>query len=180
MPDTTQPITASLFLNGAPRKIRFRVWDGEKMRELNHAYREHYQLGWSTEHYVDLDCWSEEDKAGPLVVMESTGLRTGGTVGKELFEGDIISFTIKGAPHGREPDECKAAHIWWCQEDGCWAFGRWTQTIPASSWMKDQSPHSFTWWYTMQDDIDPSSITLLGNIFESSELVTQLGHIPQL
>lgn len=179
MPDTAPPITPSLFLNGAPRKIQFRVWDGEKMRELNHAYREHYQLGWSTEHYVDLDCWSEDNRSEPLVVMQSTGLRTGSTVGKELYEGDIISFDIIGHAHGVEPDHCAAAHIWWCQEDGCWAFGRWVQTIPAPQ-SSNQESRTFLWWYTMMDDIDPSSITLLGNIFESPELMATLGYTPRL
>ena len=116
---------------------------------------------------------------GLEVLLQSTGLRTGGTVGKELYEGDIISFAIKGAPHGREREECKAAHIWWCQENGCWAFGRWNQKIgPING--GTEFFRTWNWWYTMQDDIDCSSITLLGNIFESPELVTLLGYTPQL
>ena len=191
----------SLYLNSLPRPITFRVWES-RIRKMHYPKAD--TVMWPPElaqrpysgsvqtfaldvdgHLVLLYGWSQAaylttSEGDILVPLSYTGLRTGGTIGRDLYEGDIISFAIKGVTHGRERDECKAAHIWWNQDDACWAFGRWTQTIPAPRGMENQPPHTYTWWYSMMDDIDRSSITLLGNIFENPELIPPLGYSPQL
>lgn len=184
-------------LNVLPRQITFRVW-AKNVRKMHYPRTDtamwpselsRYPVsGTVPEFHLDMQgyLWGSSFH-GPSYSLpsethfplSSTGLRTGGTIGRELYEGDIISFTIKGAPHGRERDECKAAHIWWNQDDACWAFGRWTQTVSTLQSFNQES-RSYTWWYTMMDDIDRSSITLLGNIFENPELIPLLGYSPQL
>jgi hypothetical protein len=111
-----------------------------------------------------------------LLPLQDTGLTT--KDGRSIWEGDIISFTINGAAHAREPDHCAAAHVWWCAEDACWAFGRWIQTIPASQHFAHQE---YDWWYTAADGgFNHDSLKVLGNLFENPELIPSLGYTPSL
>lgn len=157
------------------------------MRYLDECYRDTYQLGWSNALYIDMG-WTEQGiYATPITVMQETGIRAS-LVSPEptlpdstvsLYAGDIISFTIKGITHGPEREEVAAAHVWWCQEDACWAFGRWTQKVGSmnggTEWLR-----TWDWWYTMQDRIDRATITLLGNVFEHPHLLPKLGYTPSL
>ena len=105
-----------------------------------------------------------------VIVMQDTGFVDGAT-NQPIYEGDIVSFTIRGATHGREPDFCRAAHVWWDPKWGCWAFGRWP-------WTHTGAPAS-DWWYTASDDgFDHASLRVLGNVWEHPELVAQLGYTP--
>jgi hypothetical protein len=114
-----------------------------------------------------------------LIPLLDIGLHSAPPEERAIYEGDIISFTIRGATHGREPDHCAAAHVWWCQEDGYWAFGRWTQKVGPMNG-ETEFFRTWDWWYTMEDDIDRSTIKVLGNIFQNPELLPLLGYIPQL
>ncbi len=112
-----------------------------------------------------------------LIPLFDTTLRAANPSGPEpiaLYEGDIISFSIKRITHGPEREDIAAAHIWWCKEDGCWAFGYWLCPAHLINFP------AYNWWYTMQDRIDRASIRLLGNVWENPELIPLLGYTPSL
>ncbi len=151
----------------------YRLWDptAGQMAYLTQAFRSHYQIGWSSLHYVDMGGYEQADSSGydaVVVTMPNTTLRA--SDGQPIYAGDIISFTIKGITHGPEREDVAAAHVWWCAEDGCWAFGRYR-------WSYSGSPEA-DWWYTMQDRIDRSTIKVLGNVYEHPELLPRLGYDP--
>jgi hypothetical protein len=110
----------------------------------------------------------------PPVIEQDTGL-VDAVTSQPVYEGDIISFTIRGATHGREPDHQPNAQVWWCAEDACWAFGRWTQTFKLGRGLDNAlgGEHRFDWWYTVQDDgFDRSTLRILGNVHEHAALLT--------
>jgi hypothetical protein len=115
-----------------------------------------------------------------IVPLMDTGLVTGDTPARPIYEGDVISFTIRGATHGRYPDECSAAHVWWHTEDACWAFGKWVQNVGPMRGGTEFA-RTFTWWYTAQEDgFDHSTLRIRGNVFENPELIPSLGYAPTL
>lgn len=152
-------------LNDPPRPIRFRVWDVSygKMRY------ETTQDSGDYAHAIVVSIYRNTSTDG-FIVMQDTGLRTGGPNGFSLFEGDIISFSIKGITHGPEREDIAAAHVWWCAEDGCWAFARYP-------YLHNGKQRGF-WWFSMADPIDRATIRLLGNVYEHPELLPKLGYDP--
>lgn len=157
-------------LNVPPRPIRFRVWDVAYGKMRYATTQDHEDRA----HAIVVSIYRNTSTDG-FIVMQDTGLRTGGPHGFSLFEGDIISFSIEGVTHGPEREDIAAVHVWWCVEDGCWAFGHYTTSIRASRYMP---AHTYSWWYTMQDRIDRASIKVLGNVFEHPELLPLLGYDP--
>lgn len=179
-PGTSNP---RLIIRGEDRRParRFRAWlppkDGFpgqlwELGTLHDVYLDGYHCGMSR--------WED------LVLMEDTGLHALASPNSPLlYEGDIISFTIRGAAHGRDPDHCAAAHIWWSQEDACWAFGQWTSEITLGRGSSQEQKRTYQWHYMVSDSgFDHSSIQLLGNVFENPELLAKLavsyGRAPEL
>lgn len=83
--------------------------------------------------------------------------------GRPIYANDLVTFTIAGITHGPEPEDVGPVQVWWCAEQGCWAFGRWTETLP--------SQRSYDWWYTMADNIRKGSLRVVGNVHQNPELL---------
>jgi hypothetical protein len=129
----------------------FRVWYDDHRRML--YFPDAYRIG---------------GIPGERLIMQSTGILTP-NCSRPIYEDDIISFTVKGIAHGPEPEPVAAAHVWWCQESACWAFGNWVM-----EGIVGRPP--MTWYYTMQDRIDRATIRVLGNVWENPEMVSLLGY----
>lgn len=130
--------------------LSFRFWDASARRfhRLN--------LNGSYEEVLDWTFW------GNVTLEQDTGLVD--ATGRAVFAGDIISFTIKGYTHGPEPDLVTNAQVWYCAEDACWAFGKYPYLHNGEFQRK--------WWYSAQDDLDRSTLKVIGDIHSTPELLT--------
>ena len=78
---------------------------------------------------------------------------------KEIYEGDLINFTLRGMTHGPESEDIKDAEVFWDEKNLCFCFGRYKTN--------DYIDYSFCF----ADRIDRNSIEVVGNIFENPELL---------
>lgn len=95
------------------------------------------------------------------IVEQWTGLMD--AIGCLIFEGDIISFTIKGVTHGPEADHIANAQVWYSTEDARWTFGKYP-------YIRNGEFHSY-WWYSMEDGIDKTTLKVIGDIHSTPELL---------
>lgn len=102
-----------------------------------------------------------------FILEQNTGLKAAD--GTTIFENDIIQFSICGATHGREREDGIVAPVWYCAEDACFAFGRYTvekHTAPGGMVVG-----GWTWYYSMADEIDRATLKVLGNVHEHTSLL---------
>ena len=126
------------------RIIKFRVWDkhDNKWRDLlsDAVYSTYEQL----------------ERPERFVVNQFTGFID--KSGREIYEGDLVNFTIPGITHGPEREELTNMEVHWDQEEGCWAFGR----------CKNGWGEVFS--YSVGDRIDTETFEVVGNIMEKAAL----------
>lgn len=137
----------------------FRFWDGQRYRvpPLDACGLE---ADGTIVAFNGIKAWRVLDER--WVVEQDTGLVD--ATGKPIYDGDIISFTIKGATHGREPDPVSNAQVWYYAEDAMWVFGHYADI--------HNGFFQHVWWYSMADELDRATLRVLGNVHEHPELLT--------
>jgi hypothetical protein len=131
------------------RLIQFRVFDNW----IKNFMIQEYGGFWQSKGYGFTDC-SEVLLYGNtrFVIQQSLDMKDKN--GRDIYEGDLINFSIHGMTHGPEREDIKNAEVIWDPENACFSFGRFKST--------ELIEYSFCFG----DRIDRNSIEIVGNIFE--------------
>jgi len=84
-------------------KIKFRIWDGEKMTYLNNCGYAMATLFFTNSGHNDTGSCNEGYNLDHVKVMQFIGMMD--TNGKEIFEGDIVEYENGNAGYGRPRSE---------------------------------------------------------------------------
>lgn len=129
------------------REIKFRVWEKKlgKFRTIPKEFigKRCSHLCMSTEQ-IDF-CSFILSSTENFIYQQFTGLKDKN--GKEIYEGDLINFTIGGKTHGPESEEIKGVEVFYSEEDAMFLFDR-----------KE--------CYSMIDFIRRDTLEVVGNIFK--------------
>lgn len=130
------------------RLVRFRVWDRGQWLDLAQGW-----LFFGQQHGE----WLLYGKGGAVhqdaVIHQFTGFVD--KTGRDIYEGDLVSFTIRGAPHGPEAEHETGAEVQWDDEQGCWSFLVRYGSFPGR------------YAYTVADRIDTETFEVTGNVLEA-------------
>lgn len=75
---------------------------------------------------------------------------------KQIYEGDLLNFSIFGAAHGREREEYKNQEVYYDTETASFLIGK-NYTKTGDYW----------WGHSFSDEIDWDTLEVVGNIFEN-------------
>ena len=137
------------------RETKFRIWD-KKLQIFSKDLDTIFGLDWNG----NLRCLTSFREHDDFFIQQFTGLKDKNN--KQIYEGDIVKFDIEGVDHGPEREVGNTGEVWFCEEDGCWAFGKYTN---------QQYNPPFDWYYTLADRIDRETLEVIGNVFENPELM---------
>jgi uncharacterized phage protein (TIGR01671 family) len=142
------------------KENKFRIWDKYTKKMVDTGY---HVIGETTvfgliNQYAQENPRKKEDGIEPggllmryndFVEMQFIGLKDKN--GKEIYEGDIVSYTEKMHEHG-DAQELKA-EVMWCKDFAAWSLGRNND------------------WQNLFSDYGISKVEIIGNIFENPELL---------
>ena len=82
--------------------------------------------------------------------------------GQEIYEGDIVKFSIHGVTHVRYREDDIIEPVWYSEECAQFVFGKHvvTEEINTAGFKMG----GYTWWYSMNDDIDKDTLEVIDNI----------------
>lgn len=124
---------------GNMRTIKFRVYD-EKYHRFDGS------------HPFLLYPFESVCKQG-RIVQQYIGIKDKN--GKDIYEGDLINFRVKGIVHGPDSEFIERAEVWYSEEDLQFVFGKY-----------ENLNIGYKYWYSMLDNIDKNTIEVVGNIFQ--------------
>ena len=76
--------------------------------------------------------------------------------GTPIYSGDLLSFTVKAASHGRSEESHVAQEVYFDQECAAFMIG------------KNYSKSGDFWWgHSFMDELEPKSLKVVGNIFQN-------------
>jgi len=138
-------------------RFKFRVWDKGNSIFLSNGKNVHaitnlgkLVINKSSEWYGGMENTNPND----YVIQQYTGLKDKND--KDIYEGDIVTFTKRGITHGHYAEDIKNAEVWYSLEDCAFVFGKYKSA-------------DYTWWYSMADDL--RDFVIVGNIFENPNLL---------
>ncbi len=124
------------------RKIKFRVW-------CNNSFSYDALIGNNVISFNEgMQWWSINEET---IIQLFTGLIDKN--GKEIYEGDLINFTVDGVTHGPDAEYEKNVEVWYSEEDAQFVFGHF------------KANDGGEYWYSKADRV--SDIEVVGNIFEN-------------
>ena len=145
------------------REIRFRIWNKRKSAWEHGPGSEPNLLG----EIILLGgfCRVGLDELNDLEELQFIGRKD--NKNKEIYEGDIIRFDIKGQTHGPEREEGNIGEIWYNEEECNFAIGHYKSS--PNPYVKGDTGRD--WNYSFVDDIDWKTVEVIGNVFENGELI---------
>lgn len=143
------------------REIKFRVWGIAYDQYLTSHDGVRFYFG---DDYESLDIflvWNRMDYR--FVIEQFIGRQD--CEGRDVYEGDIVEFSVHGATHGRYREDGIRGEVWYCNEDAMFCFGKYIYPE-----YKDEKTgyirSAYRWWYSAADDIDWKTFKVVGNVHE--------------
>jgi hypothetical protein len=133
------------------RQIKFRVWDNLKKEWCSNQqiWRIRNDVGGVGQILPPAIYWKQHPQG--LTIQQFIGIQD--KHGVDIYEGDLVNFEVRGIIHGPEREFMKRAEVWYSDEDLQFVFGKYQNL-------------KYTYWYSMLDDIDKSTIEVVGHIFQ--------------
>jgi len=138
------------------RELKFRIWDAQYKRFVKgYENKNHYDELYSDPPGLIFGALSYLNQYREYyTIQQFTGLKDKND--KDIYEGDIVTFTKRGITHGPDAEDVKNAEVWYSLEDCAFVFGKYKSA-------------DYIWWYSMADDL--RDLVIVGNIFENPNLL---------